>query len=78
MRLFIMNLRKDLTAPEADRLRMLCNFSDDERKVFDMRIRDKSNVEISMALQMSVRTVNRRWKTARTKIYKIIGTPRIV
>jgi DNA-binding CsgD family transcriptional regulator len=71
-----MDLRKELTAPEADRLRELCNFSDDERKVFDMRIRNKSNVEISMALKLSVRTVNRRWKTALTKINKIMGAPR--
>lgn len=71
-----MNLRKELTAPEADRLRALCNFSDDERKVFDMRIRDKSNVEISMTLKMSVRTVNRRWKTAKMKIDKIMEQPR--
>lgn len=71
-----MNLRKELTAPEADRLRELCNFSDDERQIFDLRIRDKSNVEISMTLKMSVRTVNRRWKTAKMKIDKIMEQPR--
>jgi DNA-binding CsgD family transcriptional regulator len=73
-----MNLIKEITAPEADRLRSLCNFTDDERRVFDMRIRNKSNVEISMALKLSVRTVNRRWKTALTKINKIMGVPRTV
>lgn len=65
-----------MTAPEADRLRALCNFSDDERRVFDLRIRDKSIVEISLELKMSVGTVNRRWQTARRKIEKIMGTPR--
>ena len=29
-----MNIKKDLTAPEADRLRALCNFSDEERESF--------------------------------------------
>lgn len=57
-------------------MRELCNFSDDERQIFDLRIRDKSNVEISMTLKMSVRTVNRRWKTAKMKIDKIMEQPR--
>ena len=71
-----MNLRKEITTPEADRLRSLCNFTDDERKVFDMRIQDKTNVEISLALQMSSRTIDRRWKSARLKIEKIMDHPR--
>lgn len=71
-----MNIRKDLTAPEADRLRALCNFSDDERRVFDLCIRNKSVVEIAMTLKMSSRTVDRRLHSARTKIEKIIGHPR--
>lgn len=66
-----MNLKRDLTAPEADRFRALCNFTDEERQVFDLRIRDKSIVEISMALAMSVSTVNRRCQTIRRKIEKV-------
>ena len=66
-----MNIKRDLTAPEADRLRALCNFSDEERQVFDLRIRDKSIVEISLALKMSVSTVNRRCQTIRRKIEKV-------
>lgn len=66
-----MNLKRDLTAPEADRLRQLCNFSDEERQVFDLRIRDKSVIEISMALHMSVASTKRRLKTIRMKIFKV-------
>jgi DNA-directed RNA polymerase specialized sigma24 family protein len=66
-----MNLKHDLTVPEADRLRALCNFSDEERKVFDLRIRDKSVVEISMALSMSVASTKRRLCSIRTKIAKV-------
>ena len=66
-----MNLKRDLTAPEADRLRALCNFSDEEREVFDLRIRDKSIVEISMTLNMSVATTKRRLHSIAWKIEKV-------
>lgn len=66
-----MNLKKDLTAPEADRLRQLCNFSDEERQVFDLRIRDKSVIEISMALHLSVASTKRRLRSIRAKVNKV-------
>ena len=69
-----MNLKHDLTQPEADRLRALCNFSDEERAVFDLRIRDKSVIEISMALHMSVASTKRRLQSIRRKIYKVSQT----
>ena len=66
-----MNLKRDLTTPEADRLRALCNFSDEERQVFDLRIRDKSVVEISMTLNLSVASIKRRLSSIRVKIAKV-------
>jgi len=66
-----MNLKHDLTAPEADRLRTLCNFSDEERQVFDLRIRDKSVIEISMALHMSVASTKRRLQSIQRKVHKV-------
>lgn len=66
-----MNIKKDLTVPEAERLRALCNFTDEERAVFDLRIRDKSVVEISMALHLSVASIKRRLQSIRTKIAKV-------
>lgn len=66
-----MNLKHDLTEPEADRLRALCNFSDEERQVFDLRVRGKSVVEISMTLNMSMRTVDRRLSGIKNKIGRV-------
>lgn len=66
-----MNLKHDLTTPEADRLRALCNFTDEERQVFDLRIRGKSVVEISMAASMSEATVKRRLCAIRKKTAKV-------
>lgn len=66
-----MNLKHDLTAPEAQRLRELCNFSEEEGRVFDLRIRDKSVIEISMALHMSVASTKRRLRSIRQKVHKV-------
>lgn len=66
-----MNLKRDLTVPEANQFRTLCNFSDEERKVFDLRIRDKSVVEISMALNLSVASTKRRLQSINKKIKKV-------
>lgn len=66
-----MNLKKDLTAPEAQRLRELCNFSDEELQVFNLRIRDKSVVEISMQLHLSVASTKRRLQSIQQKVNKV-------
>ena len=69
-----MNLKHDLTTPEADRLRALCNFSDEELQVFDLRIKDKSVVEISMALNLSTASVKRRLQSISRKVEKVSQT----
>ena len=66
-----MNLKHDLTTPEADRLRALCNFTDEELQVFDLRIRAKTVVEISMAANISEATVKRRLRSIRDKTTKV-------
>ena len=67
-----LHLKGEFTKPECDRFRELCNFTEDERKVFDLRVKGKSIVEISMSLCMSDRTVNRRIKAIKRKIYRVL------
>jgi DNA-binding NarL/FixJ family response regulator len=55
---------------EYQRLLEQCPFTDEERRVFDLRRRGKSVVEISMALNMSPRTVGRRLDSVKNKIAK--------
>lgn len=43
----------DLTVPELNRYREMCNFLDDELIYFDMKSRDKSNIQIAIALNVS-------------------------
>lgn len=67
-----MNLRTDLTALECDRFRRDCNFTPQERQVFDLRVQDKSIVEICLALNMSEATVSRRISGIKKKILRVI------
>lgn len=55
---------------EYQRLIERCPFSEEERRVFDLRRRGKSVVEISLALNMSPRTVGRRLDSVKHKIAK--------
>lgn len=62
---------KRLIEPEADRFRALCNFSEEERRVFDLRVKDKQVVEISMALGMAESTVKRRLRRIQDKVERV-------
>lgn len=67
-----MNLRTEFTEPECEYFRLMCNFTTDERRVFDLRVKDKSRIEIAMALCMSESTVDRRIKNIKRKIHKVL------
>ncbi len=62
----------EFTRLECERFRLDCNFTPEERAVFNMRVRACSNVEIAMALGMSESTVTRRLKSIKKKIIKVI------
>ncbi len=67
-----MNIKTEFTQPECERFRRECNFTDEERMVFDLRVRACALVEIQQRLNMSESTVNRRIKNIKRKIYKIL------
>lgn len=50
----------------------MCNFTDEERAVFDLRVKDKTVVEIRFALSMSERTIDRRLSNIKRKILKVL------
>lgn len=66
-----MNLKTELTEPECEYFRKMCNFTDDELKVFDLRVKNKSLVEITFALNMSESAVCRRIRNIKHKINKV-------
>lgn len=67
-----MNIRNEFTEPECERFRDVCNFTPDERAVFDLRVKDKSRIEIAIALKMSESTVDRRIRGIKKKIHKVL------
>lgn len=68
-----MNLGKMLSSmikPELDELKEICNFTDEEEKVFNELSRGRSRVYIAEKYALSCSTVSNRIKTIQNKIEK--------
>jgi len=63
---------RDFTKPELDRFRELCNFTDDESTYFELRAKDKSNVEIALTMNISESQVSKLAKRVKSKIIRVI------
>lgn len=57
---------------ELDYFRAECNFTDTEREYFELRAKDKSNVQCSMIMNVSESQINRIAKRVKVKIMKVI------
>ena len=62
----------DFTKPDLDRFREQCNFTDIERSCFELKARDKTNVQLAMELNISESTVSKTMRRVRTKITRIL------
>lgn len=62
----------DFTRPECEYFRRECNFTDEERAVFDLRTSARSVIQISGTLHMSEATVYRRLRSIKRKILKVL------
>lgn len=67
-----MNIKTEFTEPECEWFRRVCNFTPQEREVFDLRVKDSTIVQIQEKLNMSESTVNRRIKSIKAKIHKVL------
>lgn len=63
---------RDFTVPELNKFKELCNFTQDEMMYFDMRSKDKSNVQIAMAMSISEAQVSKLAKRVKDKMKRII------
>lgn len=63
---------RDFTVPELNRFRELCNFTDSELEYFNLRAKDKSNVEIAMKMNISEAQVSKLAKRVKSKIIRIL------
>ena len=58
---------------ELDFLRSECNFTDMELEYFNLRAKDKTNVEIQFSLHLTDNQVNYLAKRVKAKIMKVIN-----
>lgn len=63
-----LNLKTDLTEPDCQRYRAGCNFTPQERAVFDLRVQGHSILHIAEQLHMSESYVNRLIRAIKRKI----------
>ena len=49
-----------LTKPELEELKNICNFTDEELKILDCLVKEKSYEEISSYIRCSIATVGRK------------------
>jgi len=65
-------LIRDFTVPELNRIRELANFTDSELQYFNLRARDKSNIEIAMEMNVSEAQVSKLAKRVKSKIIRVV------
>ena len=61
----------DYTVPELNKYRELCNFSEEEMEYFNLKSKRKSNVQISIAMNVSEPKVSLLAIKVKEKIRKI-------
>ena len=59
---------RDLTRTKADYLLCVCNFTPDEEKLFELRLRDISLEDCAERMQMSIASISRLHKRVLEKI----------
>lgn len=72
-----MNIKTEFTRLECERFRRDCNFTPEELAVFDLRVQDITIVALQgklreMGMPMSEATINRRIRSIKKKILKVI------
>ena len=60
------------TEPELEVFRRLCNFTPAEMQYFNLRAKDKSNIEISMMMHISESTVYSLAREVKRKIFSVL------
>lgn len=62
----------DFVERELEYFRKQCNFTDDEREYFELKAKGKSNVQISMIMNVSENTVVNIGRKVKKKIIKVL------
>ena len=62
----------DFTVPELDKFRALCNFTPDEEQYFNLRAKDKSNIQIAMEMNISESKVSKLARKVKSKMKRVL------
>ncbi len=62
----------DFTTKELEMFRKECNFTDIERQCFDLKARNKTNIELAMELNVCDSTISATMKSVRAKITAVL------
>lgn len=62
----------EFTVPELEKFRKLCNFDEQELEYFNLRSKHKSNVEISLTMNVSESQVSKLARRVKNKMKRII------
>ena len=63
---------RDFVEKELEMFRKECNFTDDELCYFNLRAKDKSNVEIALTMNISEAQVSKLAKRVKTKMIRVL------
>lgn len=63
---------RDFTVPELNMFRELCNFTEDELMYFNLRARDKTNVQIALEMNVSEPQVSKLAKRVKSKMKRVL------
>lgn len=62
----------DFTTRELEKFRKECNFTEIERRCFELKAKDRTNIQLAMELNVSESTISVVMRRVRTKITKVL------
>ena len=62
----------DFTEPELDMFRKLCNFDEEQLEYFNLRARNKSNIQIALEMNVSESKVSKLAKKVKSKMIRVL------
>ena len=65
-------LIRDFTVPELNMFREQCNFTQDEMTYFNLRAKDKSNVQIALEMNVSEAQVSKLARRVKNKMIRVL------
>lgn len=64
-------LLRDYTKPELNRFLENCNFTDSELRYFELKSKDRTNVQISLEMNISEQQVSKLARRVKNKVNRV-------